>query len=103
MARHRVVHSEDAATIVIEGDRRRPEPTYAIIKFPGGDVEVSRCTDGSYWVHIRRILPGGHEPAGTISESRLDYERHPLLSGAPQTIESEDLLEHLALRVRVAR
>jgi hypothetical protein len=40
-------------SIVLLGDARRPEPAQHIIEFPGGAIEVSRCSDGkSYWAHI---------------------------------------------------
>lgn len=52
MAKARVVHSADACTIIFEGDKRNPEPTTGVIKFPGGNIEVARTTDGSYWVHL---------------------------------------------------
>ena len=48
MAKATVVHSDDAATIIFKGDRRRPEPSTGIIKFPGGHVEVTRCSDNTY-------------------------------------------------------
>ncbi|MHB1265894.1 MAG: hypothetical protein ACYC1S_16015, partial [Gemmatimonadaceae bacterium] len=39
--------------IELLGDRmKRPEPAQHIIEFPGGAVEVSRTSDGSYWAHI---------------------------------------------------
>jgi hypothetical protein len=34
------------------GDKKRPESAQHIIEFPGGAIEVSRCSDGSYWAHI---------------------------------------------------
>lgn len=42
------------------------EKPYTIIGFPGGDVEISRTTDGRYWVHIA-VRDGGR-----ISEARID-------------------------------
>lgn len=68
MARFKVIHSDDACRIDIKGDKRNPEPTMACIGFPGGDVEVSRHSNGrDYWVHIRVADPTN------IVESRMDF------------------------------
>ena len=68
MNKHKVVRSEDVTTIVIKGSRKHLEPGTAIIEFPGGCVEVSRCSDGSYWAHTT-INEGAHK-----AESRMDYD-----------------------------
>lgn len=50
-----VVHQITKAPkrITLLGDKtKRPEPAQHVIEFPGGAVEVSRCSDGSYWAHI---------------------------------------------------
>lgn len=40
-------------TTTLFGDPNiKPEKPYTIITFPGGDVEIARCTDGTYWVHV---------------------------------------------------
>lgn len=52
MAKAKVVHCEDAVIVVFKGDPARPEPVTGVIKFPGGHVEVSRCSDGTYWAHL---------------------------------------------------
>lgn len=67
MARAQVTHSDDAVQITFDGDRRRPEPSTAVLKFPGGHVELARCTDGTYWVHVEVVAP-----ANVIS-GRIDY------------------------------
>ena len=67
MARFKVTHSQDACRIDIEGDKRNPEPTMACIGFPGGDVEVSRTSDGRYWIHFRVADPAN------IDGSRMDF------------------------------
>ncbi|AEQ96752.1 hypothetical protein WMO32_10405 [Xanthomonas oryzae pv. oryzicola] len=39
--------------IQLFGDKtRKVKSAQHIIEFPGGAIEVSRCTDGSYWAHI---------------------------------------------------
>lgn len=73
---HKIVRSDDATTLVIAGDRRNPEPSHAIVKFPGGFVEVARASDGSYWIHAHRHTDGCEETGeqqGVITGSRLDW------------------------------
>lgn len=67
MARARVTHSEDAVQITFKGDKRNPEPSTAVVQFPGGHIEVSRCSDGSYWAHVEVVDPKN------IVGSRIDY------------------------------
>lgn len=67
MARHKVIHSDDACCVLIEGDKRSPEPSTASIKFPGGSVEVSRTSDGHYWAHIQV------DDRSNVVQSRIDY------------------------------
>jgi hypothetical protein len=67
MARTKVHHSDDACHILIKGDKRNPEPSLHVIQFPGGQVEVSRCSDGSYYTHIHV------NESANIIDSRVDY------------------------------
>lgn len=55
------------------GDPRvKPEKPYTIVTFPGGDVEIARCTDGTYWVHVavRRDEVTGQN--ASIIRARID-------------------------------
>lgn len=104
MARFEVIHSTDAACIMIRGDRRKPEPTTAVIRFPGGHVEVSRTSTGDYWVHIgRNVEPRDEDDqAGAIVDSRIDY-----VHGAAQhypgaripDMPAAEHIEHVAMRI----
>ncbi len=38
-------------TLLGDPTKKREKP-YTILLFPGGHVEVARCEDGSYWVHV---------------------------------------------------
>jgi hypothetical protein len=38
--------------MVFKGDKKTPEPSTGVIKFPGGNIEVTRTSSGSYWAHI---------------------------------------------------
>lgn len=36
----------------IIGNPKNPEPAEHRIEFPGGTVNITRCSDGDYWAHI---------------------------------------------------
>ena len=67
MARAKVVHSDDAVKIIFKGNPKNPEPSTGVLEFPGGNVEVSRCSDGSYWVHTTLVDPKN------IVRTRIDH------------------------------
>ena len=90
MARAKVTHSEDACMITFKGNNKNPEPSTGIIKFPGGHVEVSRCSDGTYWAHIVA------DKAANIVNSRVEYNNN--LIGIPEIKQHEHLV---ALKVRI--
>ena len=74
-----------------DGDPRRLEPSTAVIKFPGGHVEVSRCSDGTYWAHVELVA------AANVVDSRIDYEH-----GAQRSVRDmpePELVKKLAVRV----
>ena len=39
--------------VALEGNPSKPEPIYFRITLPSGDVDIVRCQDNSYWVHVR--------------------------------------------------
>lgn len=104
MARFQVHHSDDACCIDIRGDIRRPEPSTAVVKFPGGHVEVSRHSDGSYWVHVARntrINDPDADELGRIVDSRIDIT-HAAQAAYPSNVlpmPAAEHIEHLALRI----
>lgn len=100
MARFKVTHSDDACCIQILGNKRNPEPSTAVIRFPGGFVEVSRCTDGSYWAHLCRHseVPDEESPAGQIMGSRIGYAPESGIREIPP-IPHEAHLVQMAIRV----
>lgn len=64
--------------IVLRGDKHNPEPETVTIAFPGGEVNVTRCTDGSYWAHLTtfdanagKVVSGARTP-GRIDNVRVD-------------------------------
>ena len=93
MARAKVTHSDDAVQITFEGDRRNPEPSTAVIKFPGGHVEVSRCTDGGYWAHIDLVDPANNDG------SRIDYVAEVAREAGIPPLPREEHIKHIAVRV----
>lgn len=61
----------DATTELFGDTKRKPEKPYTIVLFPGGSVEISRCTDGTYWVHVATKREHG-QPNGRIVNARID-------------------------------
>lgn len=74
------------------------------MKFPGGHIEVSRHSDGSYWVHCARTTAIGDPDAdvlGEIVESRIDYTHEAYLKhgkSVPSMPAAEDI-QHFAVRI----
>lgn len=103
MAKFEIVHASDSVAIHVKGDIKNPEPSSAMIIFPGGNVEVSRCSDGSYWVHIKRNVEKCHatgNPAGEIIDSRIDYTpeawvKNPSIPPIP----AHEDIQHIAVRI----
>jgi len=60
MAKQLKVSRDGEWTVLhIEGDPKNPEAAHAAkINFPGGNVNVTRTSDGKYWVHICVNRPG---------------------------------------------
>lgn len=86
-----IVHSQDACTMIFEGNPKKPEPVTGIIKFPGGDVEVTRCSNNKdYWVHV------SVENVGNVIGSRLDHTDN--LSSVPE-LPDHDTLKHFAILI----
>lgn len=94
MARAQITHSDDAVQITFNGDRRHPEPSTAVIQFPGGHVEVSRCSDGTYWAHVQ-VIDGAN-----VIGSRIDRANAYAL-GAPavEDMPHAHAINHMAIRI----
>lgn len=94
MARAKVTHSDDAVQITFLGDLRNPEPSTAVIQFPGGHVEVSRCSDGTYWAHIA-VVDGAN-----IVGSRIDRANaYELGAPAVEDMPHAKAINHMAIRI----
>ena len=67
----------DAEGVTIKGDRQHPEPSSFIVRLPFGTVEISRCSDDSYWVHTIANREGvaffnpGEDTEGALVDARL--------------------------------
>lgn len=93
MAKAQVVHSEDAVTVIFKGNPKSPEPSTAIVKFPGGHVEVARCLDNSYWIHFAVDHPDN------TKDSRIDYAYEEHLKHGIIDVPDADKIKHLAVRI----
>jgi hypothetical protein len=87
----RTVRSDDALTVLVDGDRRNPEPSTLIVKFPGGHIELARCSDGTYWAHVEAVA------AETVVGSRVDYERGASIS--VRELPEADRVKKLSVRL----
>lgn len=95
MARAQVVHSQDAVTVIFEGNKDiEAEPSTGIIKFPGGFVEVSRTGD-KYWAHIYQ------DETKPIADSRIDYnfEGYTATNGSIPDVPHADKIKHIAVLI----
>ena len=100
--RHKIVHSEDATTIIIVGDKRNPEPTHLIAQFPGGYVEIARCQDGSYWIHAHRNTEAceatGKVP-GAVVGSRVDWSPKFFAGRSIPQLPGQEEIRGMSLRI----
>jgi hypothetical protein len=98
-----------ARVIELKGDPRNPESAQTIVKFPGGSIEVSRCSNGrDYWAHIdvhdQEIIDEAvrESAQGTIIESRVDYvpaHRELGIANIPNAAKAR----HIAVLIRTGR
>jgi len=93
----------DAFVTHIKGDKlTQAEAATYLTKFPGGHVEISRCTNGDYWIHVhvnRSEFDG--EGAGRIKDARLDLLGKHAGEANVGDFNSPNLY-HLAVRVEKA-
>lgn len=97
------------AHIELLGDKtKRPEPAQHIIEFPGGAIELSRCSDGNYWAHIivnkgQAIddCDGLYRCRAEIVGSRIDYE-YPADPGIVP-IADQSQVQQIAILIRPIR
>ncbi len=63
--------------VVLEGDPQKPEPIHFRVCLPFGDVDIVRCSDDTYWIHVRTDnknhglhIPG--DATGKFIDARID-------------------------------
>lgn len=94
MAKAKVVHSDDAVKVIFKGDVRNPEPALGVIEFPGGHIEVSRCSDGSYYAHLSVV------DSKNIVASRMDYDADVSYEiGSIPDVPMANRINHVAIRI----
>lgn len=105
MAKGKVIHSGDACTVLVEGNKEvRLEPSEHMIEFPGGSIAVTRTSNDEYWAHIwvnqKQVLGDIHilSKPGRIVEGRIDR----IFDGAhrrTQNVEYAEEVDHVAVRI----
>lgn len=77
------------------------EKPYTIILGPGFDVEIARCVDGSYWVHLgtKQVTP--NDPRARIMQCRLDSPERYVPGAVHDAVDAElgRGIDHIAFRV----
>ena len=73
---------EKAMGVKLEGNSQKPEPIYFRVVFPFGDVDIVRCDNGDYWIHVRtNNRNDGQDPDrdfGKFVDARIDLtDKHP--------------------------
>jgi hypothetical protein len=91
MARAKVIHSQDAVMIKFKGLKKNPEPSTAVIKFPGGHVEVTRCTDGTYWASVEA------DESKLIIDGRIDTDS---VTKPVHDLQGIDEINRIAIRIK---
>lgn len=85
-----------AKVVTLYGDKTRAtEAAQHIINFPGGSVEVSRHSDGSYWAHIARNRNRRRDQEGGRAGGANMLDRKSLLISSGFTILIVGLVESL--------
>ena len=86
----------------LEGNPAKPEPIHFRVCFPGGDVDIVRCSDGSNWVHFRVNREDDMTgETGHLVDARIDAEGLPV--GDKVEILDDPRVYHVAFRVVVAK
>lgn len=63
--------------VTLRGNPKNPEPEHFRVVLPFGDVDIARCSDGSYWVHVRidsdeDVRGESSDVAGALLDARID-------------------------------
>lgn len=88
-----IIHSDDSCMMIFKGNKRTPEPSTGVIKFPGGFVEVTRTSEGHYWAHI------GVDTSDNIVHSRIDYAHGTFEEQTIPPIPAQDKITKIAVMI----
>ncbi|WP_156341472.1 hypothetical protein [Pseudanabaena sp. 'Roaring Creek'] len=59
--------------IELTGDIKKPEYDLFLVKFPGGEVEITRTPDGDYWIHTIVNSPNMADGSLNCGKSKIGY------------------------------
>jgi hypothetical protein len=97
----------EVATLTLYGNpKKQAEPETVRVNLPFGDVDITRCADGSYWVHVRKdtaqdVREESAERAGRFIDARVDVKgRHASESSAGDFGHPDTY--HVAVRIGAA-
>lgn len=96
-------YGDAALGVELEGNPNKPEPPHFRVAFPGGDVDIARCDDGSYWIHVRVNHPD-HDPIPDEQTARVINGRLDIHGKSTSENNMGDFgdpnLYHVAIRVK---
>lgn len=98
---------DDVLGVELEGNPKKPEPDHFRVVFPGGDVDIARHSDGSYWIHVAVNRPGRglydpEAPTGQLLDGRVDVEGKSASETSAGDL-SNPAAYHVAVRVAAKR
>lgn len=101
MSKAKITHHADGVTITFTGDKKLGlEPSMGVIAFPGGRVEVSRCSDGTYWAHLTVDTNSSGACPGVPLESRVTYNYDGSKNGIIDVPDFDKILD-IGIRIGV--
>lgn len=63
--------------VELEGNPKKPEPIHFRVVLPTGCIDIARCENGDYWIHVNAnnpergdLCPGEFQP-GYLIDARL--------------------------------
>jgi len=96
------------AVVRLRGDRKNPEPESFRVLLPFGDVDIVRCDDDSYWIHVRRnkasdfeASDDGEGRAGRLMAGRVDVSNKSASESDAGDFENPRTY-HVAVRIGAA-
>lgn len=102
-AKQMIVGSAPKLLTLLGDKTKKVESAQHIIEFPGGAIEVSRCSDGTYWAHILANHgfdegdgSGFSSSRGEVIETRIQRDGEHV-----QSLEGVGPITQIAVRIRV--